>query len=67
MQSIKNILFDKIVVESEIITEAFSSKFLQDLAKQIQKNSVKTSNLEDTYTSKWFIYKTFANNYGDII
>ena len=67
MQSIKNILFDKIVVESEIITEAFSSKFLQDLAKQIQKNSVKTSNLEGSYISKWFTFKKFASEYDDII
>lgn len=67
MQSIKNILFDKIVVESEIITEAFSSKFLQDLAKQIHNNAVKTNNLEGEYGSKWFTFKKFANNYGDII
>ena len=67
MQSIKDILFDKIVIESEIITEAFSSKFLQDLAKQIQNNTIKTSNLEDAYDSKWFTFKKFANEYGDII
>lgn len=67
MQTIKNILFDKIVVESEIITEAFSSKFLQRLAKQIHNNAVKTNSLEDAYISKWFTFKKFAGEYGDIV